>query len=213
MATFVIVRHAQASFGSENYDALSALGVRQAEATGAYFARHGMTFDRVLAGPRMRHAETARRLVGAQPGITVDDALDESGAGGAMMQRILAHREGASKRKVLERYLDVIEVWGRGGHDVPGSETRTAFGHRVAQWFDQACMDIGQGERVLVVTSAGVIALLVSDVLRAPAAAWGQMMNTMRNASISELLVSGRRRSLASFNSTAHLEPALVSGI
>lgn len=213
MATFVIVRHAQASFGSHDYDALSALGIVQAEATGRHFASRGATFDRVLVGPRRRHAETARGLVGAERGVTVVDALDECGAGDGLMRHVLEHREGASKREVLERYLHVLEVWGRGGHDVPGCETRAQFGHRVERWFDQACTDIGQGERVLVVTSAGVIALLVSDLLQAPAAAWGQMMNTMRNASISELLVSGRRRSLASFNSTAHLEPALVSGI
>lgn len=213
MATFVIVRHAQASFGSENYDALSTLGVTQAEATGRYFADRGTAFDRVLIGPRERHADTARRLVGPQREVTVVDALDECGAAPGLMQRILAHREGASKREVLERYLHVLEVWGRGGHDEPGFETRAQFGHRVARWFEQACTDLGPGERVLVVTSAGVIALLVCSILQAPAAAWGQMMNTMRNASISELLVSGRRRSLASFNSTAHLEPALVSGI
>ncbi len=213
MATFVIVRHAQASFGSENYDALSALGVMQAEATGRYFADRGAAFDRVLIGPRERHAGTARSLVGSQREVTVVDALDECGAGSGLMQRILAHREGASKREVLQRYLHVLEVWGRGGHDEPGHETRAQFGHRVAQWFDEASLGVGRGERVLVVTSAGVIALLACEVLQAPAAAWGQMMHTMRNASITELLVSGRRRSLASFNSTAHLEPALVSGI
>ncbi|HNR22411.1 MAG TPA: histidine phosphatase family protein [Steroidobacteraceae bacterium] len=213
MATFVIVRHAQASFGSQDYDALSALGITQAETTGRHFASRGAAFDRVLVGPRVRHAETARRLVGPRRDFAAVDALDECGAGHGLMRHVLEHREGAPMRAVLERYLQLLEAWGRGAHEVPGCETRAQFGQRIAGWFDQACADLRQGEHVLVVTSAGVIALLVSDLLQAPAPAWGQLMRTMRNASISELLVSGGRRSLASFNSTAHLEPAQVSGI
>jgi broad specificity phosphatase PhoE len=213
VATFVIVRHAQASFGSRNYDALSTLGVAQAETTGRYFASRGVAFDRMLVGPRVRHAETARRLVGPRRDFTAVDALDECGAAHGLMRHVLEHREGAPMSAVVERYLQVLEAWGSGAHEVPGCETRVQFGQRIAGWFDQACADLRQGERVLVVTSAGVIALLVSDLLQAPAAAWGQLIRTMRNASISELLVSGGRRSLASFNCSAHLEPALVSGI
>lgn len=213
MAAFVIVRHAQASFGSENYDALSTFGVTQAQATGRYFADRGVAFDRVLIGPRVRHAETARELVGPRRAATVVAALDECGAGSVIMQRVLAQHAGATRRDVLEGYLQELEAWGHGGRDEPGCESRVQFGQRVARWFDEACAGIGPGERVLVVTSAGVVALLVSEVLQAPAVAWGQLMHTMRNTSITELLVSGRRRSLASFNCTAHLEPAMVTGI
>lgn len=215
MATFVIVRHAQASFGSRDYDALSTLGASQADATGRYLEARGIRFDRTLIGPRLRHAETARRIV-AQPWDEAGSrnaALDECGAGLAIMQRILADRAGASRREQLDRYLDELDAWGRGGRDESGCETRAAFGARVTDWFEQACAGVATGERVLVVTSAGVVAFLVSEVLHAPPSAWGQLLRTMRNASITELLVSRGRRSLASFNSTAHLPPDSVTGI
>ena len=34
MATIYLIRHGQASFGSDDYDQLSQLGIRQAEVTG-----------------------------------------------------------------------------------------------------------------------------------------------------------------------------------
>lgn len=213
MAVVTVVRHAQASFGSRDYDALSALGVSQAEATGKHFAERGAGFDRVLVGPRSRHGETARHLAPTGTAAQVEAALDECGAGLGIMQRSLASRAGASHRELLERYLDALDRWGRGGHDEPGCETRAEFGRRVGQWFDDTCAGIAAGERVLVVTSAGVVALLVSNILRAPPEAWGHTLRTLRNASITEFLVSGERRSLASFNCTAHLAPGSVTGI
>ncbi|HEX5612745.1 MAG TPA: phosphoglycerate mutase family protein, partial [Burkholderiales bacterium] len=48
MAELYLVRHAQASFGTEDYDRLSELGRRQARWLGEYFAERGMRFDRVV---------------------------------------------------------------------------------------------------------------------------------------------------------------------
>lgn len=213
MASITVVRHAQASFGSREYDALSPLGLRQAAATGRHFAARGERFDRVLAGPRARHAQTAQALLDRSARVEVEAALDECGAGHALMRRVLATGAGGSRRELLERYLDALDRWGPGEDDEPGCETRAAFEQRVGGWFDRTCAALARGERVLVVTSAGVVAMLVSQTLRAPPDAWGRMLRTMRNASISELLVTGGRRSLASFNSVAHLPAGEVSGI
>ena len=58
MAELILVRHAQASFGAENYDKLSELGWRQSRWLGEYFAERGATFDHVVRGSLRRHAET-----------------------------------------------------------------------------------------------------------------------------------------------------------
>ena len=60
MAAIYLVRHGQASFGSANYDQLSELGTRQADATGEYFARCGITLDAAYSGDLSRQRETAR---------------------------------------------------------------------------------------------------------------------------------------------------------
>ena len=58
MGTIHLVRHGQASFGSDDYDRLSALGWQQGRRLGEYFGAHGMRFDAVLTGTLRRHHET-----------------------------------------------------------------------------------------------------------------------------------------------------------
>ncbi len=58
MAELVLVRHAQASFGADDYDKLSELGWRQSRWLGEYFAERQIAFDRVVRGSLRRHAET-----------------------------------------------------------------------------------------------------------------------------------------------------------
>ena len=43
MANLLVIRHGQASFGAENYDQLSPLGQRQADLTGEFLAKMGVT--------------------------------------------------------------------------------------------------------------------------------------------------------------------------
>ena len=59
MAELFMVRHGQASFGTGNYDQLSALGERQGVWLGEYFAERGIAFDRVVTGSMQRHRQTA----------------------------------------------------------------------------------------------------------------------------------------------------------
>ncbi|MGH9829274.1 MAG: histidine phosphatase family protein, partial [Blastocatellia bacterium] len=52
-------RHGQATFLEEDYDRLSLLGETQARLLGEYWSRHGVTFDAVFTGPRVRQIRTA----------------------------------------------------------------------------------------------------------------------------------------------------------
>ena len=58
MSELHLVRHAQASFGSANYDQLSDLGHQQSRLLGDYFQRRNMTFDRLIVGDMHRHHQT-----------------------------------------------------------------------------------------------------------------------------------------------------------
>ena len=49
MGVIYLVRHAQASFGTADYDRLTPIGFTQAELLGAYFARRKIRFDAVYA--------------------------------------------------------------------------------------------------------------------------------------------------------------------
>ncbi len=68
MGAIYVVRHAQASFGTEDYDRLSQTGFAQARLLGAYFALRGIRFDAVYLGTLRRHAETARGIFDGHAG-------------------------------------------------------------------------------------------------------------------------------------------------
>ena len=50
MGSIYLIRHGQASFGADDYDVLSATGVRQAAVLGEHLAALGIGFDRCLSG-------------------------------------------------------------------------------------------------------------------------------------------------------------------
>jgi broad specificity phosphatase PhoE len=73
MGTLYLVRHGQASFGADNYDQLSELGLKQSERLGAYFAAKGLQFDAAFTGTLQRQIQTLAGICkgggGAAPGL------------------------------------------------------------------------------------------------------------------------------------------------
>jgi broad specificity phosphatase PhoE len=83
MAEIYLVRHAQGSFGSDEYDRLSAVGRRQAAAAGEYFRRTLTQTPRIISGSLRRQQETAA-AIGAcfdvkHDAVGVDARLNEVG--------------------------------------------------------------------------------------------------------------------------------------
>ena len=68
MATVYLIRHGQASFGSDDYDRLSELGCRQAVVLGEYLEQCGIVFDAVYSGELLRQRDTAELACERQPG-------------------------------------------------------------------------------------------------------------------------------------------------
>src|SRR5688572_31392492 len=84
MSTLYLVRHGQASFGTDNYDRLSSTGREQAQELGRYFAglaAQGDRIDRIYSGSLQRQTETADIIATAlgdsTPPISIEPAFDE----------------------------------------------------------------------------------------------------------------------------------------
>ena len=58
MSELILIRHAQASFGHENYDNLSNLGHDQAALLGSLFDKLNIAPERVVIGTQKRHQQT-----------------------------------------------------------------------------------------------------------------------------------------------------------
>lgn len=65
MPSLYLVRHAQASFGSDDYDRLSELGHRQARWLGEYFAEASIGFSSIWCGSLRRQRETVDAIAQA----------------------------------------------------------------------------------------------------------------------------------------------------
>ena len=63
MGSIYLIRHGQASFGADDYDVLSPMGIRQAEILGTHLAQLGLSFDRCLSGNLRRQQHTAEAVM------------------------------------------------------------------------------------------------------------------------------------------------------
>lgn len=213
MPQITLVRHAQASFGADDYDRLSPLGHEQARALGEALARRGTAAPvRVYVGAMRRHRET---LAGMAPalGIVLDEVVEHAGLNEFDAHALLeAHFApvGLSDEVRLDRrgyfraLRDAVMAW---QHDeiADPPETWDTFSARVRAAREAM---LAEGGDVLAVSSGGAISRLIVDVLEAPPAQMIQLQLQMRNCGVSRLV--GRRETLflSAFNEAPHLRSA-----
>jgi broad specificity phosphatase PhoE len=219
MAELFLVRHGQASFGSDNYDCLSALGERQCEWLGEYFAGRGIEFDRVLTGSMQRHEQTlaaifrglGRRLpCEVHPGLNEYDfkALYRALGDEHHELRALASGNMADYYRGLK---EVLRLWSEDRIAGPLPETWAQFQQRVAAV--GVAIRQGSGRRLLAVSSGGPIGVMTQQILQAPAATAIALNMQVRNSSISHYFFNSASIQLASFNSLPHLDPTRLDSI
>jgi broad specificity phosphatase PhoE len=220
MSSLYLLRHGQASFGADDYDRLSPLGLRQALSTGASLAARGLRFDEVFVGPRRRHLETAEAVLAAMPGAVEprrSSSLDEFAEGDALLRSAWRRLgEGGWPQDPAERtrlYGEEIRRWAAGAEDIADCTPVEPFRQQVTGWLHELLDQPGSGRCLLAVTSAGTIAVLVAEVLGLPRARLAELLLVLDNVALSELVFRPGRVSLRSFNSTHHLPVELASRI
>ncbi|MFC5697480.1 histidine phosphatase family protein [Pseudomonas sp. GCM10022186] len=220
MSSLYLLRHGQASFGTDDYDRLSPLGLRQALSTGASLAARHLRFDEVFVGPRRRHLETAEALLAAMPGAgepSRTSFLDEFAEGDALM-RSARRRLGdggwpQDRAESTRLYGEEIRRWAAGADDIAECTPVEPFRQQVVGWLHELLDKPGSGRCLLAVTSAGTIAVLVAEVLGLPRTRVADLLLMLDNAALSELVFRPGRVSLRSFNNTHHLPVDLASRI
>jgi broad specificity phosphatase PhoE len=231
MGRLFLVRHAQASFLSQNYDQLSELGETQSRLLGEYWARHRVVFDRVCTGPAMRHQKTARiageayRKSGLKfPESAILEEFDEF-HGEAVLSKslpqllkhdarirglhdaMLSSSTETEKRANFQRLFEaVISLWAHGEIAPQDVETWQEFCARVNRGLTGLLADSRKGEFVAIFTSGGPLSVVVQRALHLSAQDTLRVAWMARNSSFSEFLFSGDRLTLSSFNSFPHLD-------
>ncbi len=148
MGQILLIRHAQASFGSADYDRLSALGVEQARLLGAWIASRGRRIDLAVTGNLKRHRETAEACIAVLPAALTPAAASRPEAGFDEYDAdeiLLRHRPEFADPARLQRHLDeagnprrafhnlfsaAMKRWIQGAHDEQYRESWKTFRDR-----------------------------------------------------------------------------------
>jgi len=212
MANLFLVRHAQAAFGTDDYDRLTELGHQQSRWLGEYFAARGMAFDRVLSGTLRRHRETLSGIADTDPALPATEALEglNEYRADALITAYRAARglppvdRGADRRTHFRLLREVLYAWADGSLQTDAHPSFEAFSGGVRTALD--LVREGAARRVLMVSSGGPISTLLGAVLGlAPRMMMNLNLQT-RNSAISELAYNASAVHLVSFNTVPHLD-------
>ena len=216
MGDIYLIRHGQASFGADDYDVLSPVGIRQSQVLGDHLGLLGVDLDRCLSGDLRRQHDTARLTLEAMTGagrqvaaLETDAAFNEFDAEGvirALLPALLPDepealhvlRNAAQNPSEFQRlFALMVQRWHDDEHNAhDGLETWGNFLDRVAGGLDRVLATAGSGEAI-----ATLLHLLTGiPPAQAFALNW-QIINT----SLSHLKFRGSDVTLATFNSQAHV--------
>lgn len=239
MGTLVVVRHAQASLFSRDYDELSEHGIGQAKALGRAWAKRGERFTRVITGPAKRHKDTLTHALEAGgaalaswPAAEVEPLFDEHDAFGLVAKSLpqLESEDSGIKRLARDAreiedpkarsaswqrlFEAIMERWLADEIVAAGVESWATFKARIesatSSLLEQAASG-PSGQRILVVTSVGPTAALLGRAMSCPPHRAFATAWRQRNASQSHFLFSSLRITLDRFNNTDHLPPEDVT--
>lgn len=200
MPVIHLVRHAQASFGATDYDALSPIGPEQAAVTGRALAARKLREPVVVAGSLVRQRKTAQAVaeaVGAAEPVGRDDRWNEYDFIDLVSEKASSGLGGGDPQKVLDRLLltwieqDAPEGW-------------RAFSSGALAAVSTLADTLGRGRDGVAVTSGGVIAAVCGALLGLPPSGIVAVNRIMVNTSITTILVGSTGLNLLTMNDHAH---------
>lgn len=217
MGQLLLVRHGQASWGSEDYDVLSETGWEQSRLLGKALLARGIVPDAAIVGGMRRHRETAeaclRELSGGLSGApepTVDTDWDEFDHV-SMLAKLKAPFEGRSpSRAEFQAWFEAAtDRWTGGEYDDDYTEPFTVFTGRVDSAVRRTVEVVGSGTAV-VFSSGGPVAWVTASLLAeergVASRLWRRLNPVCVNSGVTRLVTGRRGTTLVTFNEHGHLD-------
>ncbi len=216
MAKLILVRHAQASFGADDYDNLSDLGHVQSELLGQYFKSRGVNFDLIITGNMKRHKQTAAGILkhaenneSIHKQQMVDSSWDEfdfQTIVSSFLQRNSAMSPAKNApRKEWYRVLRLAMIaWSNDQLCPAPQESWLSFNERVIKGANSILST--DAKTVLVVSSGGAMAMFLRSIFNASVEQAVSFNLQIKNTSVNEFYFNTDGFQLASFNNVPHLD-------
>ena len=214
MGTLFLVRHGQASFGADDYDALSPLGHRQSKRLGEYLKTKGLAFEAALTGSLNRQVQT---FDGICEGLGLDagalphtrwpglNEYDSAAVIAAIHPHPLAKPNTPELYRQYFRLLkDGLAQWMAGVVSPRGMPSYDEFVAGVNQALNHVRMQ--HKGAVLLVSSGGPIATAVGQVLGTSPETTIELNLRIRNSSVTEFAFTPKRHMLVTYNTLPHLD-------
>ena len=210
--------------------------MKQAEALGTHWARHGVVFESAFVGPRRRHRQTCECVTKAyraqglafpeprelaeldehQGPAIIKAALGEDPTTAGLALHDAANDDATAReaavREFFGHYNNIMREWAQGEHALPGVESWAEFRARTLKALDLLCTGAG-GARVAF-TSGGFVSSAVGWLLGVDEERVIDLSLVLSNTALTEVGWSARRRRLVSFNALPHLtDPKAVTTV
>lgn len=229
MGAIYLLRHGQASFGSNNYDQLSPIGHQQAKVLGAALKARGVQPDVLVSGTMQRHLETAAGALG-EMGVELTGMHQHSGVNEFDHENVIEVAEpryvdklvmmsdmaasGDPRRTFQKFFQDAVSRWVGGNHDDEYKEPWSVFKLRVVSALDDLVKQTPPKGSTLVFTSGGTISVICAHLLGLSDAQAFTINWTLANTGITKIQAGRDGLHLLSVNEHAHVEgvqPSLLT--
>ncbi|WP_394131797.1 histidine phosphatase family protein [Shewanella maritima] len=219
MSKVLLIRHGQASFGAQNYDQLSPLGMQQAQLLGQHLCQRDIQDCKVIRGNMQRHLQTLTHCMeqltydATEPTVLPQlnefdhqDVLLTYGRHQAGDNSIAEFNNLNTKEKLntslfIKVFYQAISRWQSSLYDEQYSESWSQFCQRINTGLNQLIQHSQESQQpLLVFTSGGVISRIVCQLL---GLADDQLMTFNKhliNCSVTELKVGNKRTEIISLN-------------
>lgn len=210
MGQILLVRHGQASFGAEDYDALSPLGFEQSRLLGVGLAARGLEVSSIVVGAMRRHRETAETCAAAAGWSAGDLVIDPGWDEFDFLGVLAAHPQemsGEPTKAEFQRLFEAATAAWISGADLGPGESFVAFCDRVTAALDRTVTLAASGD-VAVFTSGGPVAWAVATLLTDGGSSdlWTRLNRMMVNSALTRLISGSRGVNLLSYNEQSHLD-------
>ena len=224
MKEIFFVRHGQASFGKENYDELSDLGIFQSIKLGDYFQKEEIKFDYCIIGTMLRHRQTMQNsILNLKESPTQFFETSILNEFSESLWRKLAHEISTENlefanlaNKVLQNKTHrnrlffrlaewILTEWKR-GRTPAGEESYSEFRKRVLSFPEFLEKLNSKGKTGIVFSSGTPISLLLSHYTQISSENELNWLPYLWNTSLSSLHIRGERTFFSSINNVPHLD-------